>query len=659
MSKSEITQLRALPQDPTAVWQGGWLPLPLRLAGDEPDHPGYVSAMWGETDGGNQGPDIDPRVAGTADHQDLLTSLVRFAVSKRTAGYRPGRVEVCEDAQAEFLRGPLGEVGIAVALVAGPPARLPALADFAAFLRDAAPARADLCLLNVAGMTLARVWSFADAAREFYLAAPWERLNGDEDPIRVVHPDAASEMRFMSVMGASGEAYGLGFHDTWDDFLTRVRNEDAGSRPSWTVTFDLPENPVPPDFAAWQEHGLPLADEDAFPLALRLDPRQGGTRPPTPAELTYLEGLLRVIARTDDADLDSGRWTRTVPTHDGPAGYTLELPALLDPPSAEEMAARGWSSDPRAFERMQLIIRRRFEDHPPADADEMSRILERDYTGCKIDDLPFAPRNDWDRAQELCYTAFAAHGHRRVALARQALRLDPRCADAHVILAEYAQTAEEACAHYAAGAAAGLAHLDPREREEHAGEHWPNVLARPHLRALHGWALTLRSLGRTDEAIIRCRELLLLDRDDHSNIRELLVVFLLQERRDQEAAELLQSIEKTTRFEDEFCPWLEVLTLFRLHGESPEAAAALARARRLNRYVADYLLDDRARNISGSNRIAPGRRGDAQLSALDMHEFWAQTEGALAWLKSSPKAGRVGPARQGGGSTRPSRRRTR
>jgi tetratricopeptide (TPR) repeat protein len=659
MSKREITQLRALPQDPAAVWQGGWLPLPLRLKGDEPDHPGYVSALWGVNDDGQQGPELDPRVVGTTRHADLLTALVRFAVSKRTAGYRPGRVEVCDAGEAEFLRGPLGEAGITVALVAGPPAHLPALAGFAEFMRNATPGLEDLALFNVPDMTRARIWSFADAAREFYLAAPWERLNGDEDPIHIVQPDVAPELRFVSVMGSSGEAFGLGFHDTWDDFLTRVRNEATGSRPSWMVTFDLPENPAPPDLAAWQEHGLPIAADDAFPLALRLDPRQGGTRPPTPAELTTLEGLLRVIARANAADLDGGRWTRTVPTHDGPVSFTLELPELLAPPSHEETTARNWQPDPRALERMQLIIRRRFEDQPPADVDEMNRILAHDYTGRRIDDLPFTPRNDWDRAQELCYAAFAAHGHRRVALARQALRVDPRCADAHVILAEHAETTEEACAHYAAAAVAGLAHLDPRNQEEHAGEHWQNVLARPHLRALHGWALTLRSLGRIDEAIAQCQELLLLDRDDHQNIRELLLVLLLQERRDQEAAALLRSVEKTTRFEDEFCPWLEVLTLFRLHGDSPEATAALARARRLNRYVADYLLDDRARKIFGSDRIAPGHRGDAQLTALDTHEFWAQTEGALAWLKSSPKASRVGPARQGGGSTRPSRNRTR
>ncbi len=185
------------------------------------------------------------------------------------------------------------------------------------------------------------------------------------------------------------------------------------------------------------------------------------------------------------------------------------------------------------------------------------------------------------------------------------------------------------------------------------------MLARPHLRALHGWVSVLRTLGRYDEAIARCQELLALDRDDHQHDRELLLVLLLQERRDQEAADLLRTVESTSRFDDEFWPWLDVLAQFRLHGDAPPAVAALARARRINRYVADYLLDDRARENHSPDRIAPGRRGDAQVAALTMHEHWAQTEGALAWLKSSPKASRVGPARQVGGATRPSRRRTR
>ncbi len=114
-------------------------------------HPGHVSAFWGVTGGGPQGPELDPRVVGKTSHADLLTALVRFAVSKRTAGYRPGRVEVCEAAEAEFLRGPLGEAGIAVALVEGPPSRLPALADFAEFMRNAAPGLEDLCPLQRAG----------------------------------------------------------------------------------------------------------------------------------------------------------------------------------------------------------------------------------------------------------------------------------------------------------------------------------------------------------------------------------------------------------------------------------------------------------------------------------------------------------------------------
>jgi hypothetical protein len=652
MSRFEIAQLRTLPQKPSAVWQGGWLPVPLAIAGDGPGHPGYVSALWAAAEGGPAGPDLDPKVVGTNTHAALLTSLVRFAVSKRTAGYRPGRVEVCDEAQLEFLRGPLGEAGIAVALVAGPPAQLPALAEFAAFMRDAEPGNADLALFNVAGMTVARIWSFADAAREFFLAAPWELLNGDEDPLRVVQPEGPAELRLMSVMGSSGEAYGLGFHDRWDDYLARVRNQDAGSRPSWSVTFDPPENPTPPDFEAWQQHDLPLADEDAFPLALRLDPRHGGTRPPTPAELTYLEGLLRAVARVGDDDLDHGRWTRTVPTFDGPVAYTLELPALLEPPTHEEAMARGWPPDPRAFERMQLIIRRRFEAQPPATAAEMKRILNRDYTGRKVDDLAFIPTNDWDRAQELCYAAFASFGWRRVALARQALQVDAHCADAHVILAEESDVAEEACAHYAAAVAAGLGHVDPGELAEHAGEQWQNVLARPHLRALHGWALTLRDLGRFEEAIARCQEVLELDRADHLRSRELLLVLLLQERRDQEADAVLRAVEASGGFDDEFWPWLDALTQFRRHGDAPAAVTALTRARRVNRYVAEYLLDDRARNAYDPDRPPPGRRGDAQVAAIAMHPYWAQTGGALAWLEASPEAARVGPSR-------PSRRRTR
>ena len=53
------------------------------------------------------------------------------------------------------------------------------------------------------------------------------------------------------------------------------------------------------------------------------------------------------------------------------------------------------------------------------------------------------------------YRAFEASGPQQVRLARQALEISPDCADAYVLLAEHAETADEAQKLYEQGVAAG------------------------------------------------------------------------------------------------------------------------------------------------------------------------------------------------------------
>ena len=71
------------------------------------------------------------------------------------------------------------------------------------------------------------------------------------------------------------------------------------------------------DLDLWEDKGLPLAGPGAYPLAADLRIDADVTRPNDKA-LRYIEALLRALAVTTDEDLDSGRWTRRVETHDGP-----------------------------------------------------------------------------------------------------------------------------------------------------------------------------------------------------------------------------------------------------------------------------------------------------------------------------------------------------
>ena len=77
-----------------------------------------------------------------------------------------------------------------------------------------------------------------------------------------------------------------------------------------------------------------------------------------------------------------------------------------------------------------------------------------------------------DRAQEVMYQAFEATGAEQVRLARKALKISRDCADAYVLLAEHAPTAEEARKLYEQGMAAGERALGKQAFEEHAGYFW-------------------------------------------------------------------------------------------------------------------------------------------------------------------------------------------
>src|SRR5690348_3025528 len=79
-----------------------------------------------------------------------------------------------------------------------------------------------------------------------------------------------------------------------------------------------------------------------------------------------------------------------------------------------------------------------------------------------------------DEAQDLMWDAWdTSDRRRRVAMAKQALKISPLCADAFVLLAqETAQTPAEAVALYRQGVAAGEEALGTAAFEEDAGHFW-------------------------------------------------------------------------------------------------------------------------------------------------------------------------------------------
>ena len=90
-----------------------------------------------------------------------------------------------------------------------------------------------------------------------------------------------------------------------------------------------------------------------------------------------------------------------------------------------------------------------------------------------------------DRAQDLIYDAWECSDRKkRIAKAREALRISPLCADAYNLLAEdYARTMKEASEYFRRGVQAGEKALGPQGFEEYAGHFWGFHKTRPYMRA--------------------------------------------------------------------------------------------------------------------------------------------------------------------------------
>ncbi len=163
--------------------------------------------------------------------------------------------------------------------------------------------------------------------------------------------------------------------------------------------------------------------------------------------------------------------------------------------------------DRRAMEKMTSDLTRLLQSRQFSSEDELNAFLRGIQGASDIATPP--PATSQERAQEIMYEAWEAHGKRRVELAHQALQESQDCADAYVLLAEEtAKTAEAARDLYAQGVAAGERALGSEYFKENAGDFWGLIETRPYMRAREGLAGTLQAMGELPQAIVHYRELL-------------------------------------------------------------------------------------------------------------------------------------------------------
>lgn len=627
-SSLSIDGFRRLRRQSDDRWQGG-LARVLSWIERGPDGKPYRpwAGVWVSRKTGVVHLKIEPE-PGAHDWTLALAALVEFGLKQHLTGYRPAGLEVADRELGTRLLDAIGDRDLALTVLPDLPVVTGVLAEMAEQMAGAPlPPNA----LDVAGVTVDRMRVFAEAAKRFYEAAPWRYLSG-EDLIHVEGPAAERGLSHVTVLGAAGQTFGLGFFESVTDYTEmEERPEPFMERARWSLRYGpISEMPFG-DADLWEEHDLPVAGDGAYPVVLRFSP-DGKLRRPDAGVLSYVEGLLRALAETTEDEMDQGRWARPVETYDGPAVYRLCIPSLLEPLDAPGPRPRTGLPDRRAMERVMLEMGR-FMAQSEFD-EEANEALQRRFSG-PVQAMPSTASTPLERAQDMVYHAFEARGRRRIQLARRALELSGDCADAYVILAE--QTADLAQARdlYAQGVAAGERALGPRIFGEEAGNFWGLVTTRPYMRARFGLAQCLVALGRPDEAISHYRELLRLNPNDNQGVRYSLLVALLARGLDDEAGALLRQFrdEPTAMWRYGWALWT-----FRLEGDSAAARERLRQALGANRGVPKYLTGKKELPDTDPPSYALRSEEEAVICVRELAGVWHATPGAVEWLRTEARA---------------------
>ena len=633
-----IERFKRLPRRSNEVWQGGVVRA--RTWIDEPD--GNVrrpsAAMWVSLTTGMVNIDLAP----TDDASDPSLALqVLLDLGLKFVRCRPARLEVTDGTLGAWLAEALGDPELTVSVRADLPDVDRVVREMERGISGDTPPLPDA--LDAPGVTVERMRTFADAAREFYLAAPWQHLS-DADLVHVEAPAVASGLRYFTVLGAAGQTFGLGFFTSPREFDAVHEDPDLdvllGRRGKWTVLYGRIDEMPFGDVDLWEDAHLAVAGTSAYPVAMWYGP-DGERRRPRARELADLTAILVAFARTTEAEIDRGRWSHEVPGADGSRTVTLAIPELLVPLDATPPRRPG-PPDRRAMERLTAEIERFAQSSLFESVEEANAALRQRFSG-PIDDLPSTATTAHEKAQDLVYRAFEARGRRRIQLARKALELSADCADAYVVLAEESHAPDAARALYEQGVAAGERALGPDVFAQEAGRFWGIVGTRPYMRARLGLAQSLEGLDRCDEAIEHYRELIRLDQGDHQGVRYLLLTALLLAARDEEASTLIE------QFGDEptaLWRYGRALAVFRREGDSRAARECLRAALRTNRHVPRFLTDEADWPGPEPTAYAPGSREEAVICDSDLGDAWRATPDAIRWLRAQAPARRSGKRRR-------------
>jgi tetratricopeptide (TPR) repeat protein len=490
-------------------------------------------------------------------------------------------------------------------------------------------------LLTAEGVTSDLVGDVFEAAAEFYRAKPWEAL-ADNQPLKVKILPRGRE-RYILVLGQGGVQFGLVQHKQIKDFASIFSSLDPLSEvppDGWhTFFFEHREELPGADLDAIQHYQWPIANEEAFPLPVTF--LKTKVKRPDQSELIFYSAVLRAIPKFVQNHLEPDGKDDYLPaevelevsTKTGPVRVRITYQPEEFLTDKVFFTRDEWQAD-EEFDEDALQLEEPFADFAYYDTafEELRQIEQENDLDQNIFDDPLL-----QKAQDLIDEAYQlVSPRRRIELAREALAISPKCADAYILLAEEeARTIEEAHEYYRQGVAAGEAALGAKFFELHRGEFWDYPMARPYLQALLEMANLEWELERIQAALQHYQELLALNPYDHYGVRYSLLNLLLSQGRDADALALIERYSK-----DPFADWVysRALLLFHEQGDSPAAKEALREAILRNPSVPAYLTGKKRLPKRIPDSIGLGDESEAIHYVSGSLSLWRQTPGALPWL---------------------------
>jgi tetratricopeptide (TPR) repeat protein len=298
---------------------------------------------------------------------------------------------------------------------------------------------------------------------------------------------------------------------------------------------------------------------------------------------------------------------------------------------------------PAGMEKMmrELVARLEGEDGVVT-SDDLNALLSSFGGPSANDRLSDRETDAKDEAQQIAFEAMDAESEAQARkLAKRALKLDPDCVDALVVMVDLdARTRREMIVGLQKAVEAGERSLGAKFIRENKGHFWMLLETRPYMRALELLARALSNAGINADAIRIYEKMLELNPNDNQGVRDPLLGLYLAVSDLAGAGRLLKKYKEDSMAN---FAWGRVLERL-LAADRAGAQAALKKARAANPFVELYLTARKPLPEDPPEMYSPGSEEEAVLCLNNLGVAWAEHKEAAFWLFDQLEADGAGLA---------------